>query len=397
MKPKIFITLYLKGHKICLVFVDKSVQKQFNTFIIRLSFCVKISIKLSQEQVMSAKRSDTEHIRHCLLYEFQLKRNASKAHANITSLFCDVLSPTQCYEWFKRFKSGDYSLKDLPKKGRSQEVDDVVLKELIESVPRLSTVELSAILGAHRTTIGDHLKSIGKVSRAGIWVPHELSPVNLLQRASICASLSSRQQTEPFLKRIVTGDEKWVLYVNVERKRQWLDRGQKPLPTAKPGLHPKKVLLYVWWDWQGVLYFELLDQNQTITADIYCQQLDKLKTALASQTTSTGRVLVVWGVILQQDNARPHTAKITREKLKGFGWEVLPYPAYSPDIAPSDYWLFRSLQSELSGKNFKTKEEVETAITKFFASKDSNFYREGIERLPERWQTVADNDGQYIT
>ena len=237
------------------------------------------------------------------------------------------------------------------------------------------------------------MKAIGKVSKAGIWVPHQLSAENLLQRVTICTSLSSRNKREPFLKRIVTGDEKWVLYVNVERKRQWLDKDQKALPTAKPGLHPKKVLLCVWWDWKGVVYFELLDQNQTITADIYCQQLDQLKTALAIKRSALTNK---WGVILQHDNARPHTAKITRQKLNDFGWEVLPHPPYSPDIAPSDYWLFRSLQSDLSGKNFKTKEDVQTYITHYFASKDSHFYEEGIQRLTERWSMIADNDGQYI-
>ena len=94
---------------------------------------------------MSAERSDTEHIRHCLLYEFQLKRNAQDAHANITSVFGDVLSISRCYEWFKRFKSGDYDLKNRPRSSRSQEMDNDVLKELVESDPRLSNVELSSI------------------------------------------------------------------------------------------------------------------------------------------------------------------------------------------------------------------------------------------------------------
>ena len=38
----------------------------------------------------------------------------------------------------------------------------------------------------------------------------------------------------------------------------------------------------------------------------------------------------------------PHTSLVTRKKLLKLGWEVMPHPPYSPDLAPSDYHLFRS-------------------------------------------------------
>ncbi|GFV42526.1 histone-lysine N-methyltransferase SETMAR [Trichonephila clavipes] len=41
---------------------------------------------------------------------------------------------------------------------------------------------------------------------------------------------------------------------------------------------------------------------------------------------------------------------VTQQKLNALGWEVLGHPPYSPDIAPSDYYLFRSLQNYLTGK-----------------------------------------------
>jgi [histone H3]-lysine36 N-dimethyltransferase SETMAR len=205
--------------------------------------------------------------------------------------------------------------------------------------------------------------------------------------------LLARFQLDPFLKRIVTGDEKWVLYVNVTRKRQWLSPTKKPVPTPKPGLHPKKVLLCVWWDMDGLIYYELLNQNQTITADVYCQQLDKLRLSLATKRPALANRK---GVILQQDNARPHTAKITQQKLKEFGWEILPHPPYSPDIAPSDYHLFQSLQHFLDGKEFKGKNEVENAINSYFTQKSKDFFRDGIEKLPEGWSKIIENDGNYI-
>ena len=42
---------------------------------------------------------------------------------------------------------------------------------------------------------------------------------------------------------------------------------------------------------------------------------------------------------------------LRKKKLLVLGWEVMPHPPYSPDLAPSDYNLFRSLQYHLNGKN----------------------------------------------
>ncbi|GFV85843.1 mariner transposase [Trichonephila clavipes] len=46
---------------------------------------------------------------------------------------------------------------------------------------------------------------------------------------------------------------------------------------AKPGLTSKKVLLCIWWDWKGIIYYELLPWGQTLNSELYCQQLDHLK------------------------------------------------------------------------------------------------------------------------
>jgi len=75
-----------------------------------------------------------------------------------------------CNFWFGRFKLGNFDLKDRSRSGRPEEVDNDVLEDLIPVDPRLSSVELFAILGFHQTTICDHLKSIGNVSKAEILV-----------------------------------------------------------------------------------------------------------------------------------------------------------------------------------------------------------------------------------
>ena len=76
-------------------------------------------------------------------------------------------------------------------------------------------------------------------------------------------------------------------------------------------------------------------------------------------------------------------------------WEVLPHPPYSPDVAPSDYHLFRSMAHGLADQHFRSYEEVKNWIDSRIASKDDQFFRRGIRTLPERWEKVA-SDGQYF-
>ena len=102
------------------------------------------------------------------------------------------------------------------------------------------------------------------------------------------------------------------------------------------------------------------------------------------------------GVIFHQDNAKPHTSLVTRKKLLELDWEVLPHPPYSPDLAPSGYHLFRSLQNHLNGKTFDRNEAVKNELIQFFASKNQTFYERGIMKLTERWQNVIEQNGQYI-
>lgn len=74
-------------------------------------------------------------------------------------------------------------------------------------------------------------------------------------------------------------------------------------------------------------------------------------------------------MMFHQDNTRPHTTKITPQKIKELGWERILLPSCSPDHDPSDHHLFRSLQKHLDGLTLNKHDDVETDILEFFSSK----------------------------
>jgi len=192
----------------------------------------------------------------------------------------------------------------------------------------------------------------------------------------------------------VTGDEKWIHYDNPKGKKSWVKPGQPSTSMAKPNIHGLKVMLCIWWDQLGVVYYELLQPNETITGDRYRLQLMRLSRALKEKRPQYEERHDK--VILQHDNARPHVAQSVKTYLETLKWEVLPHPPYSPDIAPSDYYLFRSMAHGLAEQHFHSFEEVKNWVDSWIGSKDEEFFRHGIRMLPERWEKVIANDGQYF-
>ncbi len=80
-------------------------------------------------------------------------------------------------------------------------------------------------------------------------------------------------------------------------------------------------------------------------------------------------------------------------KLMELDWEVLPYLPYSPDIAPSDYHLFRAMDNFVQNKEFYNDDELKQEVDKFLTSWTRQFWEVGIDSLKDIWQKVIDCDG----
>ena len=203
-----------------------------------------------------------------------------------------------------------------------------------------------------KSTVHRQIEIHGLVKKLDIWVQHELKEIHLTNPFNACDMHLKRNEC----MRIITGDEKCIVYNNVSRKRSWSKHGETAQTTSKADIHQKKVMLSV--------YFELLQRNRTINSDVYCQQLDKLNAAIKEKRPELINRKVV---IFHQDNARPHTSLVTRQKLRELDWELLIPPPYSPDLASSDYHLFRSLQNSLNGETFGNDEAIKSHLVQFFA------------------------------
>jgi len=99
---------------------------------------------------------------------------------------------------------------------------------------------------------------------------------------------------------------------------------------------------------------------------------------------------------LQHDNARPHTGLKTVEHIANLGWTALQHPPYSPDLAPSDFHLFRPMKDGLRGQHFPSNDAVIRAVKQWTTSAGADFYECGMQALVHRWRKCIANGGDYV-
>ncbi|UYV84901.1 hypothetical protein LAZ67_X003927 [Cordylochernes scorpioides] len=233
-----------------------------------------ISMRAVFEKFKSWKMAISEpksaHLREVLLFAFNWKKGASKAHRMLEEVYSDhALSKSQCYRWFKKFQSGDFEHDNEPHGKPPQKFEDA---------------ELQALLDEESTQMRSNSQN------------------------------SSRHEKKSFLHRIVTSDEKWIHFSNPTRQRSWGLPGQFPKQTPRPNRFGKKAMLCIWWDQTGVVYFELLKPGKMVNTSRYEQQMHSLREALNEKRPE-------WrekhnNLILQHDNAPAHNATVVKNTIK---------------------------------------------------------------------------------
>ncbi|QQP51973.1 Putative DD34D transposase [Caligus rogercresseyi] len=83
-------------------------------------------------------------------------------------------------------------------------------------------------------------------------------------------------------------------------------------------------------------------------------------------------------------------------KLDKLENELLPHPPYSPDLAPSDYFLLADLKRMIAGKKFKDNDGVIAETEAYFSDKTKDYYKSGIEKLKDRYNRCIALEGNYV-
>jgi histone-lysine N-methyltransferase SETMAR len=305
---------------------------------------------------------------------------------------------TAVYKWIRRFQEGREDLEDDPRIGRpkTSRNDEKVnaVRNLIDEDQRITVIQVAESLDISCGTVHSILhEDLGLSKLSARWVPKALRPDQLVVRTDLSISILSKIEAdeERFMGRIITGDETWIYQYDPETK-QWVPRGSSGPIKFKSERSAQKVMATVFWDSHGVIMVDYLEGQRTITGAYYAGVIRKLRAALVKKR----RGKLHSGILFHHDNAPAHTARAARDVLREFRWEVLPHPPYSPDLAPSDFFLFPKLKESLKGIRFASTDEAKNAANTWFQTRPDKFFRDGLSTWKHRLEKCIDQDGNYV-
>jgi [histone H3]-lysine36 N-dimethyltransferase SETMAR len=344
---------------------------------------------------------DKLSIRSYIKTRLLLGLTATQIYEELTAAYGqDVVSYSTVAHWVHRFSSGREWLEDDPRHGRpitvvtQQNIDAV--KGLVKDDPHISIDYIADILdishGSVDTILKQHLK-LKKISSR--WVPHKLTQQQRQQRVDICIENLQKFESGAWrLGDIITGDESWFYHRKIKSKQEskaWLSKGQHPPTEVRRQQFEKKTMFVIFFMTTGPLLIHQLPSGTFINALYYRDEclkslVRKLHKKRPSSTTN--------GIKLHHDNARPHMNDIVFDYLQEEKIKVMAHPPYSPDLAPSDFWLFNYLKRSLG--TYPDATSLGKAITKELNSISIQEYQKTFQKWIQRMKFCIEHHGDYF-
>jgi [histone H3]-lysine36 N-dimethyltransferase SETMAR len=306
------------------------------------------------------------------------------------------------YRLFQQFSAGNFELEDQPREGRP---NTAITKETINAVaqivnenPTVSCEEIGQVLSISKMSAYHILTRELNLSKLNVsWVPHMLTDKQKSARLDFCHNFLSRfkESNSNSLYNVVTGDETYIYFYDPpdnKSAQQWHPKGAPPPKRVQRSLFTRKVLVTIFFSIKGIIYTEVLDEKSTVTANWYTNVcLNNLLKTIQNKWPKSYQSRI----ILHHDNAKPHTAKETKTFLEENNIKLLSHPPYSPDLAPCDFWLFKTIKPQLKGQIYAMKDELLLALDSALNSLSKGDFKHCFKMWFRQCEKVIKSNGNY--
>ncbi|UYV68245.1 hypothetical protein LAZ67_5003594 [Cordylochernes scorpioides] len=350
---------------------------------------LKVQNSTVQTHSMKDNRTATKWLEE-LLYAFHFKIFEDENNFRVTAYGDAILSRRRVFEWYKRFKEGREETADNERSGRPststtpEKVDKVL--ELVREDRRITVREVAEEAGISFGSTQSIMKDILGVRRLNaVLVPKDLTfDQKNARKETASLNLEATTDDPELLKRVIPGDETWIYGFDSETTQQaseWRFKNEPRPKKARKTPSKVKVMLTVFFDYQGIVHHEFQQQGSTITADSYLGVLRRLREAFRQKRPELWRSKS-W--ILHHDKAAAHTALKISKFLQDHSTSVFPQPPYSSDLAPCDFFLFGKLKKKkLKGRKFQSIEEIKVESKKAMKAIPKTDYQRCFDTLKD--------------
>jgi len=151
-------------------------------------------------------------------------------------------------------------------------------------------------------------------------------------------------------------------------------------------------MLIAFSDIDGVVHHEFVPPGQTVNSHSYVQVLQRLRDAVRRKRRDKWQG--EW--FLHYDNAPSHTSLVVQQFLSEKSILVITQPPYSPDRAPSDFWLFPTLKMGLKGTRFAIMEDIKSNATAELRRIPKEAFHRCFQQWQDRWSKCVCAQGSYF-
>lgn len=307
-------------------------------------------------------------------------------------------------KWSANFKTGHMGTTDEPRSGRpksaiSGPISQKIAKIIIEN-RRISIRSVAALAGVSYGSCQKHIKEdLGFKKLIAKWVPENLSNAQKVARVQNAHKILNEwgDKWDELKQKLITSDETWVSYEALGTRisnAEWRSPGEKAPEIARISGNRKKVMMTVFWDAKGVLLVDFFEQDHRMgmRGPYYAELIEKLAKSLPQKR----RGMRTKNPLLLIDNAPVHKNAVVSKVLEKSGLKLIEHPPYSPDLAPSDFFLFKIFKNWSREQVFSDLPEMQEKIKAYFESKNSSFYERGFDIFRERLELAIEKEGDYV-
>jgi hypothetical protein len=298
--------------------------------------------------------------------------------------------------WLREIERGRQDLHDAARSGRPPLDDvDAAIMRIIYKFPFESARSIAQTLNLAHSTILNHLHtSLGYQSFHLRWVPHLMTEDLMKKRKEVATQMLPllEEAAQEGWKHFVTGDESWF-FLSRSPQRMWSLTRDDVATKVRPNIQTKKIMFTIMWSPRGFHVINQLPDDTKMNSTYY---VNNVLQELYQCFFPHGHGPRSKYLVIHVDNCSIHKSAQSEQFMVAHKMFRMSHPPYSPDLAPSDFYLFGTVKNQLEHIQLSEHDDFFEKLYEILQSIPKEELARVFTAWRERVRQVAYGTGDYI-